>query len=165
MEIGNNKENLILKTAGKVKIQWGNKFIDLLDRNGNLSIKSKNILNSINSKESISKDGIYMLGNSIIFKMGNNQVEIQGSSEESNELDDISELRNTILELQENIEEQSDQIVDIQNFLTQAFPVMYEETEGEKLYYGFKANNFFDEEAVEISEENPKEIKYPIITE
>ena len=37
-EIGSLNENLILNTAGKVKIRYGKKFIDLLDDKGELNI-------------------------------------------------------------------------------------------------------------------------------
>lgn len=35
-EIGDLKQNLVLNTLGKVKIRYGNKFIDLLDNKGNI---------------------------------------------------------------------------------------------------------------------------------
>ena len=37
-EVGSVDENLILNTAGKVKIRYGSKFIDLLDDKGEINI-------------------------------------------------------------------------------------------------------------------------------
>jgi len=49
-EIGSLNENLVLNTAGKVKIRFGKKFIDLLDSNGELNIPVE-ILNRISALE------------------------------------------------------------------------------------------------------------------
>jgi hypothetical protein len=49
MEVGKDKEDLILK--GKVKVQWGKRMVDLLDNNGNLNVS--NILKQIPSSDEI----------------------------------------------------------------------------------------------------------------
>lgn len=33
-ELGSTEQNLVLNTKGKIKIRYGNKFIDLLDNDG-----------------------------------------------------------------------------------------------------------------------------------
>ena len=47
-EIGSKDSELILK--GKVKVQWGNKLIDLLNNKGELNVKKKPFVTTITSK-------------------------------------------------------------------------------------------------------------------
>jgi len=53
-EIGSLSENLILNTAGKVKIRYGQKYIDLLNEKGELNIKpTSDIIKKIKSEKEI----------------------------------------------------------------------------------------------------------------
>lgn len=71
-EIGSTSENLVLATAGKIKIHFGKKYIDILDNNGNLNVKIPKILQSANSLDEITKDGLYIVdGNFYIYYDGN----------------------------------------------------------------------------------------------
>lgn len=49
-ELGSLNDNLILNTAGKIKVRFGSKFIDLLNEKGELNIPTE-LLNRINSLE------------------------------------------------------------------------------------------------------------------
>lgn len=71
-EIGSINENLVLATAGKIKIRFGKKYIDLLDNNGNLNIKIPKILRSANSISDITENGLYIVdGNFYVYYDGN----------------------------------------------------------------------------------------------
>lgn len=71
--IGSSQANLTLKTAGKIKIQIGRKFIDLI-KDGKINADSEFIFNGPVG----SKDGIYVSGNSVYLKVGNNTINLLG---------------------------------------------------------------------------------------
>lgn len=60
-EVGSLSENLILNTAGKVKIRYGQKYIDLLNEKGELNVKqqSSDIIKKIKSEKEIKQNGFY----------------------------------------------------------------------------------------------------------
>ena len=57
--IGNSESPLILRGQG-IKVQWGNKFIDLI-KNGKINVDSEKILKIADSIESVTTDGIYLI--------------------------------------------------------------------------------------------------------
>lgn len=71
-QTGNSNSDFLIKTRGQVKIQWGNKFIDLI-KDGKLNVDTK-IVYSVGSKEEISnKEGIYVTSdNDVYLKVGSN---------------------------------------------------------------------------------------------
>lgn len=74
---GNTSSDYLIKTRGKVKIQIGNKFIDLI-KDGSINVDSKFIYKA---KEVGTKDGIYVLEDgSIILLVGGTQISLTGSS-------------------------------------------------------------------------------------
>lgn len=74
--VGSSNSDYLIKTKGQVKIQYGNRFIDLI-KDGKINVDSKLIYQS----DSVGvKDGIYVLSNgSIILKIRNQQIELTSS--------------------------------------------------------------------------------------
>ena len=75
---GSSSSDYLIKTRGKVKIQIGNKFIDLL-KDGKINVDSKFIFKE---KEIGSKDGIYIIGDGedakVIISIGGSQIDLKG---------------------------------------------------------------------------------------
>lgn len=75
---GSSSSDYLIKTRGKVKIQIGNKFIDLL-KDGKINVDSKFIFKG---KEVGSKDGIYIIGDGedakVIISIGGSQIALKG---------------------------------------------------------------------------------------
>jgi hypothetical protein len=55
--VGSSNSNFLIKTKGKVKVQWGSKYIDLI-KDGKINVDSKFIFKE---KEVGVKDGIYII--------------------------------------------------------------------------------------------------------
>lgn len=76
--VGESSSDLILRCKGSVKIQWGNKFIDLI-KDGKINVNSKFIF-TVNTAEDIgSKDGLYVTSEgSIYLKSGDTIINLAG---------------------------------------------------------------------------------------
>ena len=59
--VGSADKNLILQTRGDLKVKWGSKYIDLI-KNGKINV-DVDLLKKIDSKDSIHKDGLYLIEN------------------------------------------------------------------------------------------------------
>lgn len=97
-EIGSLSENLVLNTAGKVKIRFGQKYIDLLNEKGELNVKFPKIIKTITSESEIKTNGFYYLNNALYAHIDN--VTMPVVLEEQ-----FAELQNTVKSLQERVEE------------------------------------------------------------
>ena len=76
--LGESSSDLILRCRGAVKIQWGNKFIDLI-KDGKINADLKFIF----QRDSVGvKDGIYIIGEGdtqqIILQVNGNQINLKG---------------------------------------------------------------------------------------
>lgn len=58
--VGTPTNNLLLRTKGDLKIQWGNKFIDLI-KDGKINNSSDFKVNIVDSVDEIELDGMYLL--------------------------------------------------------------------------------------------------------
>lgn len=74
--VGTSNSDFLIKTKGQVKIQWGNKFIDLI-KEGKLNVDAKFIYKQ---NEVGVKDGIYIVGddNKVILQVGGTQINLKG---------------------------------------------------------------------------------------
>lgn len=78
--VGSQERDLILKTNGKIKIQVGKKFIDLLDLKGNLNVKAKEPINSVKSPEEVSKSGqgFYIIDGNLFVNVDGEIIQLTG---------------------------------------------------------------------------------------
>lgn len=77
-QAGSSSSDFVIKTKGQVKIQWGNKFIDLI-KDGKINADMKFIF----QRDSVGvKDGIYIIGDGdnqqVILSVNGNQVNLKG---------------------------------------------------------------------------------------
>lgn len=75
---GSSSSDYLIKTRGKIKIQIGNKFIDLL-KDGKLNVDTNFIFKG---KEVGSKDGIYITGegedSKVVISVGGSKIDLKG---------------------------------------------------------------------------------------
>lgn len=79
-QYGDSNADILLKTKGQVKIQWGNKFIDLI-KDGKIAVDS-NFIFSVKDISKIGvKNGIYIVnGESVYLKENNSLINLIGET-------------------------------------------------------------------------------------
>lgn len=65
-QYGNTNSDFLIKTKGQVKIQWGNKFIDLI-KDGKINVDSSFIFSSTSKDKIGVKDGLYVLNSGEVY--------------------------------------------------------------------------------------------------
>lgn len=76
--VGEKNSTLILR-GSSVKIQWGNKFIDLV-KNGKINAETDKILKTASTVEEITTDGIYLIDESIWVVIGGTKIQLAGDT-------------------------------------------------------------------------------------
>lgn len=95
-QVGNSNSDFLIKTKGQVKIQWGNKFIDLI-KEGKINVDASFIF-SVKSVDKIgAKNGIYLTDDGMVYlkieesiinligEVGNTYVSFLGQQETNSE--------------------------------------------------------------------------------
>lgn len=59
-ETGKSSSPLLLRSNGEIKLQWGNKFIDLV-KNGKINSEAKDCIFTIDTSDKIKANGIYLV--------------------------------------------------------------------------------------------------------
>ena len=100
-EVGSLSENLVLNTAGKVKIRFGSKFIDLLDNKGNINVKFPKIISKVNSTSDFKSDSLYLVDNALYAYVDKTVIPI---------LKEYKELEETVKDLSDRLEKLEEQL-------------------------------------------------------
>ena len=59
-EAGSSSSPLLLRSNGEIKLQWGNKFIDLI-KNGKVNSEAKDCIFTVDTSDEIKANGIYLV--------------------------------------------------------------------------------------------------------
>lgn len=77
-QYGDSDTDVIIKTKGQVKIQWGSKFIDLI-KDGKIAVDSNFIFKVQDVSKIGVKDGIYVVGGEAVYlKIGDSTINLIG---------------------------------------------------------------------------------------
>ena len=79
--IGSTDSNFIIKTKGDLKVQWGNKYIDVI-KNGKIASESDKILKKVDTIENITSDGIYLVGDIVWVIIDGVKIQLSSSNQE-----------------------------------------------------------------------------------
>ena len=111
-EIGSKDKGLILNGSGKIKIRWHNKFIDLLDKEGNLNINVKGSIKQVSSQSDIKSDGFYYVNGAIMASVGGNIIQLGGSQQsvDTKSNDNTEQLQQAINDINATIQQLSQKV-------------------------------------------------------
>lgn len=59
--VGSTESNFLIKTCGDLKVQQGNRFIDII-KDGKMASEKSNIFFQVEVPEQIQENGIYLVG-------------------------------------------------------------------------------------------------------
>lgn len=115
-QLGDSNSDIILKTKGQIKIQWGSRYIDLI-KDGKISTDSTFIFKVDNYSKIGVKDGIYIVNDQIYLKSGDSIISLLGegntyvsfmgtqnttSDDKHNALSNIGLIYNSLKDINEN---------------------------------------------------------------
>lgn len=73
------KDSVLILRGSSVKVQWGNKFIDLI-KNGKINSEYDKILKTASSIDNIKTDGIYLVDDQIWIMINGTKVQLSGDN-------------------------------------------------------------------------------------
>ena len=109
-EIGSKDKGLILNGSGKIKIRWHNKFIDLLDKEGNLNVNVQKSIKQVSSQDDIKSDGFYYLNGAIVASVGGNTIQLGGSQQAVSNNSNTEQLQQAINDINITIQQLSQKV-------------------------------------------------------
>lgn len=80
-EAGSSSSPLLLRSNGEIKLQWGNKFIDLV-KNGKINSEAKDYIFTVDTADEIKANGIYLVteDNSIWINVEGTKTKLSNTS-------------------------------------------------------------------------------------
>lgn len=81
--VGSNEKDLILKTRGKVYINYGKKHIELLNSKGELNVNIPATIQTSDSIDNIEKTGFYLIEDTLYGHIGEITIEIGSVKEKT----------------------------------------------------------------------------------
>lgn len=73
------KDSALILRGSSVKVQWGNKFIDLI-KNGKVNAEQDKLLKSADSVDNIKQDGIYLIDDQIWISINGTKIQLAGNT-------------------------------------------------------------------------------------
>lgn len=82
-EIGSLDKNLVLQTAGKIKIHYGRRYFDLLNSKGELNVDLQDIIQPKKSLDDIDENGFYFVDGDLVAYVNGQIIQLASGGEGS----------------------------------------------------------------------------------